>query len=140
MDSSSGVHSVCVCEIHQNCKLMAADLPVQVDYKMLLQKMVCDVSNRNYMLRSCKNCPGTDELEKHLKQSFLEHDFDKFDNVYFKQWVHREKGVTIVDMTLTVNDFIDQVCSLFDSLRWDYFIAKAQSQFLNELKENLQQN
>ena len=80
------------------------------------------------------------ELEKHLKQSFLEHDFDELDNVYFKQWVHREKSATIVDMTLTVNDFIDQVCSLFDSLRWNYFIAKAQSQFLNELKENLQQN
>ena len=43
-------------------------------------------------------------------------------------------------MTLTVNDFIDQVCSVFDSLRWHHFIAKAQSQFLNELKENLQQN
>ena len=80
------------------------------------------------------------ELEKHLKQSFLEHDFDELDNVYFKQWVHREKGATIVDMTLTVNDFIDQVCSMFDSLRWHHFIAKAQSQFLNELKENLQQN
>ena len=43
-------------------------------------------------------------------------------------------------MTLTVNDFIDQVCSMFDSLRWHHFVAKAQPQFFNELKENLQQN
>ena len=83
---------------------------------MLLEKMARDVSNRNCMLRSCKNCRGTDELEKHLKQSFLEHDFDRFD-VYFKQWFHWEKGFTIADMTLTINDFIDQVCSMFDSLR-----------------------
>ena len=39
VDSSSGVHSVYVCEIHQNCKLMAAALPSQVHYKMLLEKM-----------------------------------------------------------------------------------------------------
>ena len=64
---------------------MAAALPSQVDYKILLEKMACDVSNRNCMLRSCENCSGTDNLEKHLKQSFLEHDFDEFDNVYFKQ-------------------------------------------------------
>ena len=62
-NSSSGVHSVYVCEIHQNCKLMAAALSSQVDYKMLLEKMACDVSNRNCMLRNCENCPGTNELE-----------------------------------------------------------------------------
>ena len=68
-------------------------MPSQVDYKMLLEKMVCDVSNRNCMLRSCENCSGTDDdLEKHLKQSFLGHDFDEFDNVYFKQWVHKREG------------------------------------------------
>ena len=43
-------------------------------------------------------------------------------------------------ITLTVNGFIDQVCSMFDSLRWHHFFAKAQTQFLNELNENLQQN
>ena len=63
-----------VCEICQNCKLMVAALPSEVDHKMLIEKVVCDVSNRNCMLRRCENCPGIDELEKHLKQSFLEHD------------------------------------------------------------------
>ena len=96
---------------------MTAALSSQVDYKMLLKKMVCDVLNRNCMPRNCENCPGIDELGKHLKQIFLEHDFEDFDSVYFKQWVHRENGVTIADMTLTVHDFIDQVCSMFNSLR-----------------------
>ena len=71
VDSSSGVHFVSVCEILENFKLMATALPSQVDYKMLLEKMVCDVSNRNCMMRSSENCPGIDKLEKHLKQSFL---------------------------------------------------------------------
>ena len=43
--------------------------------------MVCDELNRNCMLRSCENCPDINELEKHLKQSFFEHDFDEFDIV-----------------------------------------------------------
>ena len=43
-------------------------------------------------------------------------------------------------MTLTVNDFIDPASSVFASLRWHHFIAKAQSYFLNELKDDLQQN
>ena len=43
----------------------------------------------------------------------------------------REKGIATVDVTLTINDFIVQICSMFDSLRWHHFIAKAQSQFLN---------
>ena len=103
---------------------MAAAFRSQVDYKMLLKKMACDVSDRNCMPRSCKNCPGIDELEKQLKQSFLEHDFDDFGNVYFKRWVHIKNGVTIKDMILNVNDFIDPVCSMFDDLRWHCFIAK----------------
>ena len=86
MDSSSGVHSVWECEIHQNCMLIAAALPSQVDYKMVLKKMACDVSDRN--------------------------------------WVHIKKGVTITDMTFNVNDFIDQVCSMFDDLKRHHFIAK----------------
>ena len=75
--------------------------------------MVCNELSRNCMLRSCESCPGINELEKHLKQSFLEHDFDQFDIVYFKTWVQREKSVTTADMTLTVNDFIDQAYSVF---------------------------
>lgn len=43
-------------------------------------------------------------------------------------------------MVLTGAGSIYQVCSMFDSLRWHHFIAKAQSQFFIELKENLQQN
>ena len=33
IDSSSGVHSVCVCEIHQNAKLLHAAIPGKTDYR-----------------------------------------------------------------------------------------------------------
>ena len=57
VDSSSGVHFVSVCEIHENFKLIATALPSQVDYKMLLEKIACDVSNRTCMMRSSEKLP-----------------------------------------------------------------------------------
>jgi len=45
---SSGAHSVCVCEQHQNAKLLLAALPVQIDYNDLLDVMVCILSEHCY--------------------------------------------------------------------------------------------
>ena len=59
VDSSSGVHSVYVCEIHQNCKLMAAALPSQVHYKMLQEKMACDGAGSKCRCQVCRfQVPG----------------------------------------------------------------------------------
>ena len=55
---SSGSHSVCVCEQHQNAKLLLTALPVHQDYKELLNLMVCSVDDRQCMLRECDKCPG----------------------------------------------------------------------------------
>ena len=62
-----------------------------------------------------KIAASIDELKKYLKD-LSECNFDKLNNVYFKQWVHREKVVRIAIMTVFVNEFIEKVCSLFDSL------------------------
>ena len=34
--SASGIHSVCICQIHQNAKLMSLSLPESIGYKTLL--------------------------------------------------------------------------------------------------------
>ena len=39
VDSSSGVHSVCVCEIHQNAKLLYATIPGKTDYEEFLSNL-----------------------------------------------------------------------------------------------------
>ena len=48
--SSTGMHSVCVCEIHQNVKLLVCAIPGQCTYKELMGKVVCNIDNRNCML------------------------------------------------------------------------------------------
>ena len=58
IDSSSGVHSVCVCEIHQNAKLLHAAITGKTDYKKFLSKFVCNTSNQDCMLCSFDSCPN----------------------------------------------------------------------------------
>ena len=42
---SSGAHSVCVCAIHQNFKLMLDTVKLSKSYKELTQLTVCDKNN-----------------------------------------------------------------------------------------------
>ena len=44
------MHTVCVCEQHQNAKLLVAALPEQLDYKNLLSELVCNLNEKNCML------------------------------------------------------------------------------------------
>lgn len=47
---TSGIHSVCVCEHHQNFKLLTSQIPEIFDYKKLLSKIVCNIDFHNCML------------------------------------------------------------------------------------------
>ena len=53
---SSGSHAVCVCAIHQNAKLL--DAACQLDYKEMIQIIVCDASSKTCLVHCCLNCPG----------------------------------------------------------------------------------
>ena len=135
--TSSGMHSVCVCQYHQNAKLLAAAVPGNNNYRDLLEKTVCQVENRNCMLHYCDSCPGKEGLNEYLLQVFSACDVDAEDNINFKQWVHTDR-TTLVSQQLPMNEFITQVCTAFHELRHHHFVSKAQANFLNELKECLQ--
>ena len=53
--TASGMHSVCVCEQHQNAKLITAVIPGSHDYEDLLEKIVCSMNDRNCMLHLCES-------------------------------------------------------------------------------------
>ena len=54
---SSGAQSVCACTTHQNTILLVRALSREVTYKDLVNKVVCDPSNRECMMDRCTNCP-----------------------------------------------------------------------------------
>ena len=101
VDSTSGVHCVCVCEIHQNAKLLHAAIPGKTDYKEFLSKFVCNTSNADdFMLHSCDSCPNLNKVEKYLLNLFEESNFGTEDSVNFKQLMQKE--ISLVNCTLTV--------------------------------------
>ena len=51
--ASAWLRTVCVCEIYQNWKLVTTVLLSQEEYKTLLSRILCDMSHRNSIQRSC---------------------------------------------------------------------------------------
>ena len=74
--SASGMHSVCVCEIHQNVKLLLAAVQGKLDYKDVMSKLVCNIDDRNCMLHECDSCPGKEAIAKYLTEQFKQVDMD----------------------------------------------------------------
>lgn len=64
-----GMHSVCVCQYHQNVKLLVHAIPnLTLNYKELMEKMVCNLESKECMLHLCEQCPGKDNLELFVTQ------------------------------------------------------------------------
>ena len=134
--NSKGMHSVCVCEQHQNAKLLVAALPGPFNYKDLLAELVCDTTRRNCMLQYCSNCPGRQQLRNMLQKLLEENDIECEDQVKYKQWLHTD-GTKLVDLHLPHNEYMDLLLEKFDFLRHHHFIAKSQSEFLQITKDTL---
>jgi hypothetical protein len=103
---SAGMHSVCVCTMHQNVKLMLAACPIKDDYKVLISKTVCGIESKDCMLGRCEKCPGPEGLKEFLINFFVDSDPD--DIIEFKQWIHTDRD-TLDTKQLTTEDFIEEL-------------------------------
>ena len=137
--SSTGMHSVCVCEIHQNVKLLVCAIPGQCTYKELMGKVVCNIDNRNCMLHLCDNCPGKEALSEYLLQLFSDNDVDHDDMISYKQWLHTDR-TTLVSIQQLMPEFVETACNAIHGLRPHHFINKSQSSYLKSLKQNIPEN
>ena len=119
---------------------MHAAIPGKTDYKEFLSKFVCNTSHQDAMLHSCDSSPNLNEVEKYLLNLFEESNFGTEDSVNFKQLMQKERGISLVNCTLTVEEFVKEICNKFNKLRAHHFIVKAQSAYLSELKEKFPSN
>jgi hypothetical protein len=143
--NSARMHAVCVCQIHQNVKLLTHALPGikadrqpdPTDYKYLLSLMVCDIEKWNCMLRSCENCPGVELVKDHVEMLFETAELYKDDTVKFSQWVSTDR-TELVSLQKNRDEYInDLIESLLQKLHPHFFIAKAQATYLQQQKESL---
>lgn len=140
---SRGTHSVCVCTIHQNVKLMllGAKLPELTSndetplmtYHHCLARLICNPPLPKCYLGDCNVCPGIEELKKHLISVF---DNNLIDTVTYKQWtaVDRSTLETVIENS---DEFVESFGDKLESLLPHSFIATQQSMFYKECKSQL---
>ena len=134
---AKGMHSVCVCEYHQNVKLLLDSLPgPKLDHKSLMAKLVCDVSERNCMLHQCEKCPGSDSLREHLQSVFSERSIEEDDELTCKQWTHTD-GTRLITRQELACDLLEEIILQINALTSHSFIAKAQAAYLSQQKKSL---
>ena len=120
----SDMHSVCVCQYHQNIKLLVSVIPGNSEYKDILSKVVCNIDLRKFKLYLCSDCPGKTNLNKFLTEKFINNEFDLAENIFCKQWISMDR-TTLVNHSSTVEEFIAKIVHDVYEVCPHHFIAKA---------------
>ena len=140
---ASGTHSVCVCTIHNNLKLMMVgsmmnkvtahlDVPLE-HYSHAIASITCNPAQPSCYLGECNYCPDVESLRTQLTQCFEE---AQVDTVEFKQWTTTDRS-TLETKVQTTDDFLEQFLSKLQLLKRHDFVAKQQTQYLQSRKESL---
>ena len=140
---ASGTHSICVCTIHQNVKLMfqsarlgelaTSDGLTLGTYQHCLAQVICNPAMPSCFLGECKLCPGFGNLQQLLHRLL---DDNMIDNVTIKQWVSVDRS-TLVALSKPADEFVEYMCEKLQLLLPHSFIATQQSLFFSERKSKL---
>jgi hypothetical protein len=132
---ASGTHTVCVCTIHQNVKLMSLEMqiPQLPTYHHCLAKIVCNPPHPRCYLGECDVCPGIETLKGELLTHFDESDVEQ---IVYKQWVSTDRS-TLETFCSPILDFVDTFCEKVELLRPHSFIATEQASFYGTRKATL---
>lgn len=141
----SGTHSVCVCTIHQNVKLMlnasklnkmfdANNGSLAANYYDCLYKIMCNPPSVDcYLGNRCQQCPGVDQYKNILLEKFEE---ELIEEIQYNKWVSVDRCTmeTIVKKTY---DFVQELIDSLIKLKSHSFIANMQKEKYNYIKNNL---
>ncbi|XP_066590497.1 uncharacterized protein [Prorops nasuta] len=143
---SSGTHTICVCSIHQNVKLMMLGCNMAVltkhmaepleQYSDCLKMIVCPDPNFECYFLKCTKCPGTHAL-KNMLLAVL--DENSIDEITYKYWISKPRTSLETFVKCTI-DFVDEFCVRITDLLLHNYIAKKQSSYLKTLKDSLDIN
>jgi len=135
--------SVCVCTIHQNVKLMLDAINIQkltkntdrplANYKDCINEIICQDSSSDCYLDKCNKCPGSAKLIENLCKLLYD---SLISHVQYSTWAGTDRS-TLLTRVEKVDDFITELRSKLETLKSHSFIAKQQSLFITEKKQNL---
>ena len=129
---ASGTHSVCVCTIHQNVKLMMY-VPNLPTYHHCLAMIMCNPPLPKCYLGECDECPGVAQLKEELITLLDENDIGQ---IIYKQWMATDRS-TLETFCAPPEEFVE-TCEKLELLRPHSFIASEQASFYIKCKSSLQ--
>lgn len=141
-----GTHSECVCVIHQNFKAIfeASNLksftkesnePLN-GYTDCFSFVLCRNPTPNCYLGNCKRCLQFSRFQEYVSNVLEQNDIE---DVIFSVWQSTDR-CTLKKSCLSVDDFILELSSSLKKLIPHHFIAKSQSQYIKDRKQNLREN
>lgn len=137
---AAGTHSVCVCTIHQNAKLMmmGARMPTMVDLAVKTTReavalTMCDPPTVSCHFGECAACPGEVTLKAKLEQAL---DDSSVDTITYKQWLSTDR-TSLETMQCPTDEFVEVFCKKIMQLRTHDFIAAQQAEFMKMKKAGL---
>ena len=107
----AGLHTVCVCNYHQNVKLMLNTVNTSLDYKDLLKLCVSSTENPDCMLHHCELCPEQTVVHNFLKEQLILN-YITDDLIKYKQWVSTDRN-NLEEHEDDFNDFLDKLTPCF---------------------------
>lgn len=140
----AGTHTVCVCTVHQNMKLMLIGSSLSsytkgekfhlCDYGNCLAAITCNESSTNCFFDQCSNCKS----KFNNFAEFLEMIFEKnmIDDISYKRWLSTDRA-TLESITKPVSEFTEDFCTNLQILKRHDYITKQQSTFCREKKDAL---
>jgi hypothetical protein len=142
---ASGTHTVCVCLVHQNVKLMILGARLSplnlvdnseplLSYKDYLSAMMCFPATEACHLNECKNCPGPSKIRNSIEEHF---DGNLIDCITYHQWVQVDR-CSLEMFTKSTDNFLETFIEKLQKLQPHDYIAKNQSEFLRNVKHNIQ--
>ena len=143
---ASGTHSVCVCAIHENVKLLIDGssiksltantlYPIQT-YHDCLKRMICDDTSTNCYFGTCPDCPGAtsliDELERIFESNFIE-------QITYRQWTNVDRTTLTVTVS-PVDEYLEKLKTGLEKLLFHSFLVKKQNDFISSKKMEMTEN
>ena len=102
-----------------------------MEYKNLLNFIVCDTQSKDCMIHRCSNCPKDAQLLKNYLANIID-DLEIANCIPFSQWTTTDRSF-LVKHVETKENYIELVVDKLQQLTSHSYISKAQSDYLKDL-------
>ena len=119
--ASKMAQSVCVCSAHENIMLLVDAMDLDLTYKDLIKKNVCNTASNKCIMHRCESSPGTATLKEFLYQELNEHEDDQ--KFSYCQWDATDWAI-LTAFTATYEEYKETLIDVIDDLTRHSYIAK----------------